>query len=75
MVFGGVESDRTDICKGVPQGSILGPLLFSIFINDSPAVLSRSTMMMHTDDTTVYFSCPDAEKVQKVLSEELGNLS
>ena len=31
--------------------------------------------MMYADDTTVYFSCLDAEKVQKILSEEVGNLS
>ena len=75
VVFGRAESDWTVACTGVSQGSILGPLLFSIFINDLPATLSRSTVMMYADDTTVYFSYSDAEKVQKVLTEDLGNLS
>ena len=62
MVFGGVE---TDVCKGVPQGSILGPLLFSIFINNLPAALSRSTLMIYADDTTVYFPVPMQRKCRR----------
>ena len=75
MLFSGELSEWSDVCSGVPQGSILGPLLFSIFVNDLPSVLTRSTVMMYADDTTVYFSDHNATKVQEVLNEELATLS
>ena len=51
-------SKWTTAHAGVPQGSILGPLLFSIFVNDLPAALSRCKVMLYADDTTVYYSDP-----------------
>ena len=74
MVFGGEVSEWSDVRTGVPRGSILGPHLFPICVNDSPAVLFRSTVMMYMDDTTVYISNSTTTTVQEVLNE-LGRLS
>ena len=49
-------SKWTAVYTGVPQGSIIGPLLFSILVNDLPAALSRCKVMLYADDTTMYYS-------------------
>ena len=49
-------SDASNIIHGVPQGSILGPLLFLFFINDLPLYIQNnsSTIDLYADDTTLY---------------------
>ena len=49
-------SDWCDIINGVPQGSILGPLLFNIFINDIFHVLDRTSLHNYADDNTLSYS-------------------
>ena len=45
------------ICfSGVPQGSVLGPLLYLIYVNDLPEVIKRATVKMYADDTKLYYS-------------------
>ena len=51
---GGMISDWLRAESGVPQGSVLGPLHFAIFINDLPAAVRFSKVMIFADDTQLY---------------------
>ena len=49
----GQRSDSLHIKKGVPQGSVLSPPLFLLFVNDIPLHLTNSTVDIYCDDTTI----------------------
>ena len=55
VVVNGVHSDTLPVTSGVPQGSILGPLLFLIFINDIPTLVQSISVLLHADDTKCYY--------------------
>ena len=65
-------SDTKLIDKGVPQGSILGPLLFTIFINDFPSCLSNAFCNIFADDTMIGVSDKSIKKIQQLLQNAVN---
>ena len=61
--IGKETSHYCSITSGVPQGSILGPLLFVLFTNDLSKVLTQCQILMYTDDTVMYFSATDSQVI------------
>ena len=65
----GSESKNGNICCGVPQVSILGPLLFTIYINDMHQAVTSSKMHHFADDTNILFSNKDLKLMEKILNK------
>ena len=73
--FGKEISPPCLIKSGVPQGSILGPLLSVLFVNDIPIVLEQCQILMYADDTVMYFTTSNAQEISSTLTSELAKIN
>ena len=72
--FKGALSDANPIFTGVPQGSILGPLLFTIHFNDVHTPLQSTPIITYADDTVIFMAAKDLDTIQRSLNEDVNNL-
>ena len=72
--IGEVKSELKSITCGVPQGSILGPLLFLLFINDLSLYTTKVFTDLYADDTTMYDIQDSLSDIEQNLQEALANL-
>ena len=69
----GSFSDWVNITSGVPQGSVLGPTLFIIFVNDMPDVI-KSMLLMFADDTKLYRTITSSYDCN-ILQQDIDHIS
>ena len=69
----GATSSQKPVCSGVPQGSILGPILFLLYVNDLPDAVTNSTVACFADDTKI-FRRIDSITDAILLQDDLNNL-
>ena len=64
-VINGVPSENTKVAHGIPQGSVLGPILFALYTSDLPKAVITPTTSMYAGDTTMYCVGESVEQVTK----------
>ena len=68
VVINGTKSSLTDVKSGIPQGSVLGPLLFVVFINDMSSGIT-STCTHFLDDSKIYGPVDTDEGIQAIQKD------
>ena len=74
VTINGARSPWGKILAGVPQGSVLGPLLFLIFINDIVHVINRCKIRLFADDTCLFVEIDEPDEAAQILNENLNEI-
>ena len=69
--LGNMRSHKKSIVCGVPQGSVLGPVLFNLYINDIVNVSNKFKYVLFADDTNILYSGEESETVENIVNKEL----
>ena len=74
MVLNGQRSTLCSVSSGVPQGSVLGPTLFTLYTSDLVASIQSGSVYTYADDTTVYCIGKTIDEVSAALNQSLKEL-
>ena len=69
VILEGIHSDKIQVTSGVPQGTVLGPILFLIYINDFHEYLTHSTLRLFADDSIIYKEIRSSNDTYKLQSD------
>lgn len=69
------KSHLLQLSTGVPQGSILGPILFSLYINDLSSACGNCNILLYADDTVIYVPGKTAEDVMNKLTDTMSRVT
>ena len=70
---GDTSSDWQEVRRGVPQGSVLGPMFFNIFINDLFLQIKTVQLNMYADDGQLYTAVMDPVSLERCISHEVSS--
>ena len=73
-ILNGKQSDLAAVPTGVPQGSVLGPTLFTLFSNNLPSSIISGSIYMYADDTTIYCIGETADMAVAQLNKALDEI-
>ena len=71
----GVRSDYLDVVYGVPQGRVLGPILFVLYVNDLPKCVKNCQLVLYADDLGMLSRGKDPYRVQSLMQSDLNSVS
>ena len=75
VAIDGQSSEMQPISCGVPQGSILGPLMFILLINDIESILKLCNIILYADDTVLFYAGKTSTEIENILGSELEQIA
>ena len=75
VYFDGVKSLTQSVSCGVPQGSILGPLLFTLLINEFDLQINHCEIILYADDAVVYCADKSCENIESQLNIDIDQVA